>query len=110
METKSTSLAEDANVMPNTPSRHPTLWYNDGNVVLITARTLYAVHRSILSHHSPVFKDMFEMPPVELEHDELIEGRPVVRMHDSDDDLQVILELIFEHKYVDCFVSIFMLL
>lgn len=42
--------------------RHPTLWLDDGNVVLVVENTGFRVHRGILSKHSDVFRDMFSVP------------------------------------------------
>ena len=39
---------------------HSTLYFDDGNVVLATGRTLFCVHRSLLSKHSVVFRDLFD--------------------------------------------------
>ena len=39
---------------------HPTLYIDDGNVILTTGRTLFCVHWSLLSKHSPVFRELFE--------------------------------------------------
>lgn len=51
------------------PERHPTLYYDDGNVVLsgLTQdgnRQHFRVHKSILCRHSPVLADMFAIPPL----------------------------------------------
>jgi len=44
------------------PERHGVLWLPDGNVVLATDSLLFRVHKSVLSLHSSVFKDMFDLP------------------------------------------------
>ncbi|KLO08394.1 hypothetical protein SCHPADRAFT_1000974 [Schizopora paradoxa] len=43
------------------PVRHDILWFLDGNVVLSTKIYLFRVHKSILSLHSSVFCDMFQL-------------------------------------------------
>jgi len=43
------------------PEHHGVLWFPDGNVVLATDSLLFRVHKSVLSLHSSVFKDMFDI-------------------------------------------------
>lgn len=47
---------------PKTPKPHEFLWFPDGNIVLATDTHLFKVHKSVLSLHSSVFKDMFDLP------------------------------------------------
>ncbi|OCH96197.1 hypothetical protein OBBRIDRAFT_787655 [Obba rivulosa] len=54
---------------------HPTLYYDDGNVVLSATsssghRSFFRVHRSVLCRHSSVLAEMFTIPPL------TIDGRP----------------------------------
>lgn len=59
---------------------HPTLWYDDGSVVLQVETTMFRVHRSILSAQSEIFKDMFAIPQSPTGSDSTIDGCPVVTM------------------------------
>ncbi|KIJ51396.1 hypothetical protein M422DRAFT_158628 [Sphaerobolus stellatus SS14] len=43
--------------------RHKTYYFDNDQVIFLAEDTLFNVHKSILSRHSPVFRDMFEMPP-----------------------------------------------
>ncbi len=58
-------MDEERTARINSPSeRHNVLWFPDGNVVLATDSLLFRVHKSFLSLHSSVFKDMFDLPHV----------------------------------------------
>ncbi|KAJ3523679.1 hypothetical protein NM688_g8687 [Phlebia brevispora] len=74
--------------------KHEKLWFDDGNIVLISERTVaFRVHASILSNHSPVFKDMCAMPqPSETER---MEDCPVVHLQDHPLDLEYFLDYIY---------------
>ncbi|KAJ7612147.1 hypothetical protein FB45DRAFT_1037072 [Roridomyces roridus] len=79
------------------PQRDPELWFDDGNLVIQTGTSQFLVHRGILSARSPVFKDMlsFPQPP----DSELVEGRPLVRFPDSEQDVAVFLKAIFVPEF-----------
>lgn len=64
---------------------HPSLWHDDGNVILRAQATLFRLHRSILSLHSEVFGDMFKVCSPAA--GETIEGCPVVEVQDTARDL-----------------------
>ena len=72
---------------------HDTLWFDDGNIVLIAENIAFRVHSSILSRRSPVFKDMFAMPqPMGAE---CMENCPVVQMTDPPSELGDFLNYIY---------------
>lgn len=76
----------------STIQQHPNLYFQDGDVILSAplpsdkGTTLLRVHRVVLSHHSPVFKDMFAFPS-NPQVNEMLDGVPVVRMPDDGDEL-----------------------
>lgn len=95
--------------------RHSTLYFPDGNICLsaelprvspITlddssiaapddltkepTGLLFRVHRSVLSLHSHVFRDMFSMPDLSGSS-EVYDGLALVRMPDSANDLESLL-------------------
>jgi hypothetical protein len=71
------------------------LWFDDGSVVLYAETVGFRVHRSLLSKHCNVFKDMFDIgQPAPT--DQIIEGCLVIQLHDSPDDLRRFLRLIYE--------------
>ena len=61
------------------------LWYQDGTVVLQAESLQFRIYGGILAENSPVFRDMFTL--AQPQGDELSEGCPVVRLHDSKSDL-----------------------
>lgn len=88
--------------------RHPDFWFNDGSVVLVVQNTMFRVHKTFLSRNSPVFRDMFSLPqppssmaPLGSDSPQVkmideIEGCPVVRLHDSSDDVSNFLYALYD--------------
>ncbi|KAF7376427.1 hypothetical protein MSAN_00058300 [Mycena sanguinolenta] len=81
-------------------SRDPAFYFDDGNIILSAKDAdecivYFRVHRSILTKHSPVFKDMFTMP---LPQDEdQYDGAPLVEMAgDSADALRSLVALLYD--------------
>ncbi|KAF8903484.1 hypothetical protein CPB84DRAFT_1677981 [Gymnopilus junonius] len=71
-------------------------WFDDGNVILQAENTQFRVHRSVLSNHSVVFRDMFTMPqPAPL--DPLVDGCPVVSLSDKTADIGHVMSLFYEN-------------
>lgn len=79
-------------------TRSDRVWFDDGNVVLQAEQTLFKVHRSILALHSPVFKDMFSIPQPSSEV--MVERCPVVCVSDTAVDVTIVLEALFQRRYV----------
>ena len=82
--------------------KHGDLWFSDGSVVLQAASTLFRVHKSQLARRSVVFSDMFTLPQpvVSTSHatfvDETHEGCPVVRLHDTAQDVANLLLALYD--------------
>ncbi|KAI0789928.1 hypothetical protein C8Q75DRAFT_717484 [Abortiporus biennis] len=74
---------------------HPTLWFDDGNVVLVAVDGMggFKLHRSILSRHSIVFRDLFTIP--QPSEGETMEKCPVVRLQDSARDLDCLFTALY---------------
>lgn len=73
-------------------------WFEDGNIVLIARDIEFRVYKGILAKHSPVFQDMFSLPPPpapETSRDtaEPIETCPVVHLSDSPEDFRHVLRV-----------------
>jgi hypothetical protein len=85
-----------------TSEHHHTLYFHDGNVVLATLRASgstqrFRVHKSYLSQQSPVFEDMFSLPPASPETvDEIYDGVTLVRMQDSAKDVASLLRALYD--------------
>lgn len=74
--------------------KHSSLWFDDGNVVLRAQRTLFCVHRSMLSRHSDIFRDIFTVPQPP-EGSEKFDNKPVVELHDSPIELADFLDVLY---------------
>jgi len=86
---------EDAQIQP--PKRS-TFWFDDGNVILQAENTQFRVHRSLMSLHSNVFKDMFSMPqPTDTMTMRSVDGCPVITLFDKASDLEYILSIFYEN-------------
>ena len=70
--------------------KDPRFWFDDGNVILAAQRTAFRVHKSIISQHSVVFRDIFTSPLP------LYDGCPVVRVTDTGFDLRELLRVVYD--------------
>ncbi|KAF8989031.1 hypothetical protein BDQ17DRAFT_1393350 [Cyathus striatus] len=79
------------------PSNRSHLWFDDGSVILQAEATLFKVHRTVLSRHSSVFRDMFSVPQP---YDEpTLDGCPLVHLSDSASDIAELLEVLYDKSY-----------
>jgi len=69
-------------------------WFEDGNVILEAEATQFRVYRGILAANSGIFKDMFEFAQPEGDGD--VGECPVVKLSDSAEDLQHVLEVLHD--------------
>ncbi|KDQ59933.1 hypothetical protein JAAARDRAFT_56859 [Jaapia argillacea MUCL 33604] len=82
------------------PKKHESLWFEDGNVVLVASGTLaFKIYRGVLIRSSEVFRDMFAIPQPEFM--ETMDGCPLINVHDSALDLGHLLSALFERGYFD---------
>ncbi|EIW56927.1 uncharacterized protein TRAVEDRAFT_128217 [Trametes versicolor FP-101664 SS1] len=79
-------------------TRDDEFWYSDGSIILVARDVEFRVYKGLLTHHSPVFRDMFSLaqPPavsssVPVESAETL--CPVVRLSDSPEDMRHILRV-----------------
>ncbi len=88
---------------------HETLWHEDGNIVVMTDKFFYRVHKSILANQSSVFRDMFQIPTIiagdaggaagRLSISEEWNGIPTVKMAgDEDEDVYNLLMTLYNRK------------
>ncbi|KAF7790175.1 hypothetical protein EIP86_001127 [Pleurotus ostreatoroseus] len=103
---------------PRPITRAPRLWFADGNVVLLAARTAFRVHRGQLARHSEVFADLFELPQPQIDSDDnederagrewdgawdgrgRVEGCAVVELHDDPAELACLLRALYDGLYL----------
>ncbi|CAA7266034.1 unnamed protein product [Cyclocybe aegerita] len=67
-------------------TRSPSLWFDDGNVVIQAEATRFRVYRSILSLHSDILADCFGLPQPEGEP--TVDGCPLVHLSDTANEIQ----------------------
>lgn len=86
--------------------RHPTLYFDDGDIVLSATtsgtgiKQLFRVHRLYLSHASDVFRDMFVIATSSVDT-EKYDGISLLPLpHDSAQDLESLLDIIYHPTYV----------
>ncbi|TCD63776.1 hypothetical protein EIP91_004959 [Steccherinum ochraceum] len=75
-------------------TRHPDLWFEDGNVILSVKDTFFRVYRGILANASPVFRDLFTVP--QPPDGETMDGCPVIRLQDPKEDMENFLKVLFK--------------
>ncbi|KAH9944907.1 hypothetical protein B0H21DRAFT_709404 [Amylocystis lapponica] len=78
---------------------HPTLYFDDGNLIISCGSTLFRVHRSVLSKHSPTFRDMFQQQ--DDTKPELLRGCLHVPAHDDREEMEALLGVIYDGCHLD---------
>ncbi|PCH44094.1 hypothetical protein WOLCODRAFT_47773, partial [Wolfiporia cocos MD-104 SS10] len=78
--------------------------FEDGSVVLVAQNTTaFCLHKTVLSIHSGIFRDLLSIP--QPEKIEQYDGRPVIHMSDSPEDLRCMVRAIYYgftgDKYID---------
>ncbi len=83
--------------------KHADIWFEDGNIVLISEQSGFRVHKGLLTRHSEVFRDMFLMPQPPPTEEESFEGCPTVRLvDDRSEEVATILAILYDggRRYV----------
>ena len=75
--------------------RHDDLWLSDGSVVLAAEDTLFKVHKSQLSRHSVIFRDMFTLPVGETNKEGSDAEHPIVLEGIELDGFRAFLALLY---------------
>lgn len=75
---------------------HETLYFDDGNIILIAQTTSYKVHKGILSRHSEVMRTMLQLPQPAVSADELVDGCQLVHLSDTEDDVTLMLSVFYD--------------
>ncbi|EMD41182.1 hypothetical protein CERSUDRAFT_111734 [Gelatoporia subvermispora B] len=66
-----------------------TLWFEDGNVIMVADSVGFRLYRGVLSARSTVFQNLFQIP--QPTDGETYEGCPVIRLQDTAEDLRHLL-------------------
>ena len=77
-------------------THHDSLWFEDGNVVLIAANVMFKVHRGVLSNHSDVFRDMFALVQPPQARTKMYDDCPCVVLQDVPEQLGSFLALLYD--------------
>ncbi|KAJ6573171.1 hypothetical protein DFH09DRAFT_1152450 [Mycena vulgaris] len=80
-------------------TRVQELWFSNDTLVIRAEKKLFRVSRSLLAARSTVFQDMGAFPQPASDESELIDGSPVVTLHDSAADVEALLKAIFDSSY-----------
>lgn len=94
----------ETSASPSTWTRHSELYFSDGNVILLCESTVFKVWRGILAVNSEVFQDLFSLEPHQPDTSEKYDGVPVVRLHDSAKDMEILLKTLCIAKYAVLFI------
>ncbi|KAJ7112482.1 hypothetical protein C8R44DRAFT_711000 [Mycena epipterygia] len=83
----------------NAPRQVDGLWFSNDTLVLRAEDSIFRVSQSILAARSSVFQSMFEFPQPTSDGDEMMDGSPVVRLHDAAAEVEPFLRAIFDSSY-----------
>ena len=74
--------------------RRPSISFEDGNLAVLAGKSYFLVHRGFLCRQSEYLaelsKDTYSRPTMTLE------GRPVLRLSDSPDDISLLLHSMYD--------------
>ncbi|TCD63454.1 hypothetical protein EIP91_005395 [Steccherinum ochraceum] len=90
------SDVDDSDVKLVVHQNHPTLYFDDGNVLLSCESILFCVHRSIVSKHSPVLKALLDGPVKGT-----LRGLRHIMMQETPKDIETVLNVIYEGLPID---------
>jgi hypothetical protein len=66
------------------------LWFEDCGLIIQAEKTLFRVSRDYLAAQSPIFRDMFLLPPPK--DADMMDGCPFVLLPDSAEDVTIFLK------------------
>ena len=87
------SLDDEPVLEPETITPHDAFYLEDGSVEVVCGKTLFRVHTSALSFHSPVLRQMFS--PANLTTVESPNGCPRVVSSDTPTDFATLLKVVY---------------
>lgn len=71
-------------------TRADGLWFEDCGLIIQAEKTLFRVSRDYLAAQSPIFRDMFLLPPPK--DADMMDGCPFVLLPDSAEDVTIFLK------------------
>ena len=71
-----------------------SIWFEDGNVILVASSAAFKVHRGQLGRHSEVFQDLFSIP--QPKEQALLDGCFSVDLHDCPSDVFHLLSALYD--------------
>lgn len=74
-----------------TLTNHPALYIDDGNFIIKCHSTLFCLHKSRLSKHSEVFRDLCAR---DYKPTDKLRGLPWIEVSSSEEDMAVLLGII----------------
>ena len=89
---------DEAPIDPAAITPHDTFYFEDGNVEVLCGNTLFRIHTSVLSLHSPVLGQMFAKS--NLATAESPNGCPRIQSSDMATDFSTLLKIIYLPEYV----------
>ena len=89
---------DDSPIDPMAITPHTTFYLEDGNVEVLCGNTLFRVHPTILSFHSPVLRRMFAQ--TSLTSAESPNGCPRILSSDTPTDFATLLKMIYLPGYI----------
>ncbi|KAJ7119177.1 hypothetical protein C8R44DRAFT_673540 [Mycena epipterygia] len=87
------------NDSPDELHRVQGLWFEDGSLIIQAGNSQFRVYRGVLVARSSIFQDMLSLaqPP----SSDLVEGCPLVHLHDNPGDVSVFLKAIFDSEFFE---------
>lgn len=77
-----------------TPEKVPELWFDDADVVFQAGAKLFRVYPGLLSARSPIFRDMFSVPPPPKNDSEV--DYTLIHLQDDAMDVYYLFQAIFD--------------
>ncbi|KII91784.1 hypothetical protein PLICRDRAFT_173585 [Plicaturopsis crispa FD-325 SS-3] len=81
---------------------HPTLYFEDGNVILKCSNTLFCVHRTLLAKHSRVFARKFAA----AESRQSFRGCLFLELQDGKDEMASLINTIYDGFYINLALTV----
>ena len=89
---------DESPVDPTVMTPHDTFYLDDGNVEMLCGNTLFRVHASVLSFHSPVLRRMFAQTSLAMADSP--NGFPRILPSDTATDFATLLKMIYLPGFV----------